>query len=65
MNGITVINKNSDNSGQMAIPNSLPQRPKILNSLGKETLITLNTFNVAKIPTMTIYQYDVSQLLLL
>lgn len=45
---------------QHTIPASLPQRPKNLNSYGKECTIILNTFNVLKAPNRVVYQYDVS-----
>jgi eukaryotic translation initiation factor 2C len=45
---------------QQALPASFPQRPKTLNSYGKECTITLNTFNVLKQPNRVVYQYDVS-----
>jgi eukaryotic translation initiation factor 2C len=38
----------------------LPQRPKNFNTYGKETSIMLNTFNVAKIPSSVVHQYDIS-----
>jgi eukaryotic translation initiation factor 2C len=47
-------------SAQVAIPSSLPQRPKNFNTYGKETTIMLNTFNVIKPPTIIVHQYDVS-----
>lgn len=43
-----------------AIPAALPQRPKNLNTYGKETSVTLNTFNVSKVPNTIVYQYDVA-----
>lgn len=45
---------------QHTIPAALPQRPKNLNSYGKETTVTLNTFNVLKAPSRTVFQYDVA-----
>lgn len=45
---------------KLSIPAALPQRPKNFNSYGKETAITLNTFNVPKIPDTIVYQYDVA-----
>lgn len=50
---------NSRNS-QLAIPAALPQRPKNFNTFGKETTVTLNTFNVIKAPNTTVHQYDVA-----
>ncbi|KAF1946406.1 Piwi-domain-containing protein [Clathrospora elynae] len=44
----------------LAIPGSLPQRPKKFNTYGKECGITLNTFNVVKTPTAVVHQYDLS-----
>ncbi|KAH6637426.1 Piwi domain-containing protein [Boeremia exigua] len=44
----------------MAIPDSLPQRPPAFNSFGKETTLTLNTFNVVNPPNIVVYQYDVA-----
>ncbi|CAI6339047.1 unnamed protein product [Periconia digitata] len=41
------------------LPQNLPQRPAEFNKLGKEALVTLNTFNVAQFPTQTVYQYDI------
>jgi eukaryotic translation initiation factor 2C len=48
------------NMEQLTIPNALPQRPKNFNTYGKETTITLNTFNVLKAPNTIVHQYDVS-----
>jgi eukaryotic translation initiation factor 2C len=45
---------------QLAVPGSLPQRPKKFNEYGKATSIVLNTFNVTKTPNTVVYQYDVS-----
>ncbi|KAF1920317.1 ribonuclease H-like domain-containing protein [Ampelomyces quisqualis] len=42
----------------ITIPSSLPQRPKNFNTFGKETVITLNTFNVVKTPDTVVHQYD-------
>ncbi|KAF2031818.1 Piwi-domain-containing protein [Setomelanomma holmii] len=44
----------------MTIPHALPQRPKNFNTYGKEVSITLNTFNVAKVPNTVVYQYDIN-----
>jgi eukaryotic translation initiation factor 2C len=44
----------------VAVPSSLPQRPKQFNQYGKETTVMLNTFNVIKAPTTIAHQYDVS-----
>ena len=45
---------------QLPIPSSLPQRPKNFNSYGKETTLTLNTFNVVRHPSIMVHQYDVA-----
>ena len=47
---------------QITLPDSLPQRPKNFNTFGKETSITLNTFNVVKAPSTIVHQYDVSSI---
>jgi eukaryotic translation initiation factor 2C len=43
---------------QFTIPQSLPQRPKNFNTLGRECGITLNTFNLVKTPNTVVHQYD-------
>lgn len=48
------------NNEKSGIPDSLPQRPKKFNSFGKETSLTLNTYNVLQSNQSTIHQYDVS-----
>jgi hypothetical protein len=48
------------NTRQLSIPAALPQRPKNFNTYGKETTITLNTFNVLKAPNTVVHQYDVA-----
>lgn len=48
------------NTEQLTIPAALPQRPNGFNSYGKETTITLNTFNVTKSPNTVVHQYDVA-----
>jgi eukaryotic translation initiation factor 2C len=45
---------------KMTVPSSLPQRPSKLNQFGKETTITLNTFNVHTSLSSIVNQYDVS-----
>ncbi|KAI8939451.1 hypothetical protein NX059_003228 [Plenodomus lindquistii] len=45
---------------QITLPSSLPTRPKVFNSYGKETSITLNTFNVVKAPDTIVHQYDLN-----
>ena len=50
----------NSHDSQHKLPDSLPQRPKTLNTYGKECTITLNTFNVLKQPNRVVYQYDVS-----
>jgi eukaryotic translation initiation factor 2C len=47
-------------SSQQSIPQALPQRPKNLNTYGKECAITLNTFNVLKAPNKVVFQYDIA-----
>ncbi|KAF1362486.1 Piwi-domain-containing protein [Lizonia empirigonia] len=44
----------------LTIPSALPQRPKNLNTYGKEATVTLNTFNVLKSPDTIVHQYDVA-----
>lgn len=39
---------------------TFPTRPSKPNSLGRETTVQLNTFNVQAYPTKKVYQYDVS-----
>ncbi|KAF2121980.1 Piwi domain-containing protein [Lophiotrema nucula] len=41
-------------------PDALPHRPKVLNNLGKELMVKLNTFNVLSTPTKIVHQYDVA-----
>lgn len=48
------------NTYQLTIPSALPQRPKNLNTYGKEATVTLNTFNVLKSPDTIVHQYDVA-----
>lgn len=48
------------NPYQLTAPTSLPQRPKIFNTYGKEATVTLNTFNVIKSPNTIVHQYDVA-----
>ena len=55
-NNIIVAN----NDDQMALPASLPQRPKNFNQYGKAATVIINTFNVLKMPNSIVYQYDVS-----
>ncbi len=45
---------------QISIPGTLPQRPKNFNTYGKETTLTLNTFNVIKPPNIVVHQYDIA-----
>jgi hypothetical protein len=45
---------------QLPVPRGLPQRPAQLNKQGKEIAVKLNTFNVQQMPTIKVYQYDVS-----
>jgi eukaryotic translation initiation factor 2C len=52
------------NAFKLTIPASLPQRPAKFNTLGKEAVLTLNTFNVIQAPNRVVHQYDVSSLLL-
>lgn len=50
----------NSSASQLSIPAALPQRPKNFNTYGKETTITLNTFNVLKQPNTIVHQYDVA-----
>ncbi|RMZ70216.1 eukaryotic translation initiation factor 2c [Pyrenophora seminiperda CCB06] len=50
----------SDNDPQMKIPCCLPQRPKLFNQHGRPATVIVNTFNVIKMPTSIVYQYDIN-----
>lgn len=41
-------------------PEGLPQRSAEFNKLGKDAMVTLNTFNVISTPKRQVFQYDVS-----
>lgn len=51
------------NEVQYAVPTTLMKRPGY-NTSGKEINTQINSFPIIKYPTITIYQYDVSQPLL-
>ncbi|KAI9834225.1 MAG: hypothetical protein M1819_003063 [Sarea resinae] len=47
------------NENQYEIPTTLLKRPATFNTTGKEVTIGINHFNVTKLPTKTVYQYDI------
>ncbi|GME33790.1 Eukaryotic translation initiation factor 2 [Neofusicoccum parvum] len=49
----------TDDEVKVAMPDSVPRRPKKLNTQGREISVKLNTFPVTQMPTSNIYQYDV------
>jgi len=43
-----------------SVGNRIPDRPAAFNKNGKPTSLILNTFNVEKMPTTIVHQYDVA-----